>query len=369
MMEPRASIIIPVFEQAFYSRLALSSLELSDHADVEIIVVDNASADDTPKMLEEWSARNPRHRYLRLSTNRGFAAASNHGAEAARAPILVFLNNDTFMTGDWLQRLCSPLQDPTVSVAGCRLLYPNGTVQHGGVAFGPAGPLHIFAGLPGNHPAVTRRREWQAVTGAAMAMRRKDFVSLNGFELAYANCYEDIDLCLRARDTGGKVLYEPAAVGYHFESMTAGRVGANEIASRQTFLTRWRGKYREDLETELRSAAASGLDLTPAIPPKWQLEREQKAQSAALQESVVRLQEEVAHLHKLLANGHAALSDARLHLDLRSVRLALRAQRWLRRLVPPPDVSPPPAPESDDAANERETTRQPGGVAAWTDGV
>ncbi|MFZ0216390.1 MAG: glycosyltransferase family 2 protein [Candidatus Dormiibacterota bacterium] len=232
----RASIVIPVLDEVFLTRLCLLSLDIADLGDAEIIVVDNGSTDATPALLAEWSAAKPDRIAVRSDENLGFARGCNLGAARASGDALVFLNNDTFVLPDWLTSLLRPFADASVWVTGSRLLYPNGRVQHAGVVFVEDGPGHAFAGLAGDLPVVLEEREYQAVTGASLAIRRDVFERFGGFDTAFLNSYEDVDLCLKVRAAGGRIRYVPTSVAYHWESMSKGRLSANDLRNKELFL-------------------------------------------------------------------------------------------------------------------------------------
>src|SRR5205807_1738966 len=107
----RASIVIPVHDQAFYTRVCLASLE-PEQDGAEVLVVDNGSSDATPALLGEWADGERRRRALRFDENLGFGPACNAGAGAAGGELLVFLNNDTFVLPGWLEALLRPFEDP-----------------------------------------------------------------------------------------------------------------------------------------------------------------------------------------------------------------------------------------------------------------
>src|SRR2546421_9392744 len=106
-LRSRASIVIPVHNQAFYSRVCLTSLE-REQGGAEVVVVDNGSTDGTPALLEEWSDPDGGRRFVRCDANRGFGPACNAGAELATGELMVFLNNDTFVLRGWLSNLLRP---------------------------------------------------------------------------------------------------------------------------------------------------------------------------------------------------------------------------------------------------------------------
>jgi GT2 family glycosyltransferase len=130
------------------------------------------------------------------------------------------------------------VREPGVGIAGCRLLSPHGTIQHAGVVFPrDKNPHHIYTGFPERHPAVNRSREFQAVTAACALVRRETFESLNRFDEAFLNGYEDMDLCMRLRRDGCSVEYCHEAVLYHLE--TATRDHSLDRRNFDLFLERW----------------------------------------------------------------------------------------------------------------------------------
>ncbi len=232
----RAAIVIPLHGRADLTERCLSSLDAAGD-EVELVLVDNASTDGTAALLDRMA---PDARVIRNPTNLGFATASNQGALAAESPVVVFLNNDTEVTRGWLDPILEELEDPTVGAVGARLLYPTGRVQHAGMAMAPgASPLHIHRGAPGDHPAVTRRRDLQMVTAACMGMRRELVVALGGFDTGYRNGFEDTDLCLRAIRMGRRVRYAGDSVVMHHESQTSGRY-EHTTPNTIRFRERWR---------------------------------------------------------------------------------------------------------------------------------
>lgn len=237
---PTCSIIIPVFNNYFYTRMCLQALRQHRAAgpSFEVIIIDNGSTDNTSALLSEFAG--DLGQVVRNPTNRGFAVASNQGARCARGEFIVFLNNDVVVEHGWLEAMVAAARfDPSIGGVGARLLYPDGTIQHAGVVFGPDHhPHHAFLGYPGDWPDALRSREYQAVTGACMLVKRKLFEVVGGFDESYLNAFEDTDLCLKIRQSGQRLLYCAEAVGYHFESPTPGRFFRNDENCAQ-FLERW----------------------------------------------------------------------------------------------------------------------------------
>jgi GT2 family glycosyltransferase len=188
----------------------------------EIIVVDDGSTDATELQLEPYRDSIV---FVSRTINGGFARACNDGAAAASGELLVFLNNDTIPFAGWLHELCEYARHhPTAAIVGAKLLYPSGLVQHAGVVIGQDKiPRHLYAGFPAQHPAVNRSRRFQIVTAACALVRREAFERLGGFDTAFVNGYEDVDLCLRAGQSGAEIHYCHTSALVHLESVTEGR--------------------------------------------------------------------------------------------------------------------------------------------------
>jgi GT2 family glycosyltransferase len=253
-MSAETSLIVPVFNRAALTKRCLDAVLATVPAGTETIVVDDGSTDETAEVLAEFAGA---IRPLRLRGNAGFANACNRGADEASGDLLVFLNNDTEPNPGWLQALSDHARDhPEASAIGAKLLYPNGAVQHAGVAFGQDGyPHHLYAGLPGDHPAVNRSRPLQAVTAACALVRRDAFERVGGFDAGYENSLEDVDLCLRIGRDGGEIHYCHRAELIHLESASRGRSDRFRT-SVDLYRERWRDSVRRD---DLELYAADGL--------------------------------------------------------------------------------------------------------------
>lgn len=233
------SIVIPVWNRLELTKGCLTALsQIKDQPEYEVIVVDNGSTDGSEKFLRELKGD---VQIIRNEQNLGFAKACNQGAKAARGKYLVFLNNDTIPQPGWLSSLVSEVDaHPEVGIVGSKLVYPDGTVQHAGVVrdLEHRLPYHIYKTFSGDHPAVNQRREHQIVTAACMLIRRALFEEVGGFDEGYVNGFEDADLCLKVRERGHTVVYQPRSVAVHLESQTSGRK-AHDDANAARFLDRW----------------------------------------------------------------------------------------------------------------------------------
>ncbi|MBW3632377.1 MAG: glycosyltransferase family 2 protein [Chloroflexi bacterium] len=244
---PGASIIIPVHNKATITRQCLDALlaESDDGIDREIVVVDDGSADTTPTVLTGYGDR---IRVIRHDLAVGFAGACNAGVASATGEFLVLLNNDTVPTTGWLSALVAYAeQHPMAAVVGAKLLFPNDTIQHAGVAIGlDALPHHIYAGFPAEHPATSVSRPFQVVTAACALFRRGPWQELGGLDTAFLNGWEDVDYCLRAGEADYEIHYCAESVVYHFESATRNLVSDAERANQELFGRRWRHKVAPD---------------------------------------------------------------------------------------------------------------------------
>ncbi len=194
----------------------------------------------------------------RLDTRRGpgepfnYAAKMNRLWRAARTEHLVMLNDDLrVLAPDWLEALMSFAVDREVGGVGARLLYPNGAVQHAGMVGGPFGLfIHPWIGQPGEQPTYGDwglvQRDWSAVTGAVFATRRSALEAVNGFDERFALEYNDVDLCLRLKLAGYRIVQAPDALLLHHEKASRG-VTAPPGSQTALFLRRWDQIIGDDL--------------------------------------------------------------------------------------------------------------------------
>lgn len=277
----RASIVIVAYGQRALTEQCLRSLEacLGDRLgrEFELVLVDNGSPDDTAELLAAWSDRAT---VRLLGENRNFAGGCNAGAEAARGEVLVFLNNDTEVTPGALEALVDQALEPGVGAAGCRLLFPDGTHQHAGVAFlrgralgGASMPQHVFHHTDQELAAARGSYELDCVTAACCAVRTGTFRQLGGFDETYRNGLEDVDLCLRIREAGERIVYRGDVTVIHHEGASRGKGGALWATAAKaetmrhndlTFVERWATELDQDDELAAHLWDAALSDHPPA---------------------------------------------------------------------------------------------------------
>ena len=216
---------------------------------IEVIAVDNNSPDDTWSMLQDLAKSDRRVRPLKSPGNLMFSLGNNYGCQQATGQYVVLLNNDTLVTEGWLAPLIDPLRlDATIGIVGPKLLYPDGTLQCGGLAFNKKSviPYHIYRGLPADAAPVNKSRVFQALTGACVAFRTSEYFVLQGLDPAFINGCEDLDICLRmTRQLRKRALYNPASTVVHLESKSEGR-GRFIARNREKFVQRWRSGVQAD---------------------------------------------------------------------------------------------------------------------------
>jgi hypothetical protein len=228
----RLSVIIPVYNNFALTRDCLRSLrEHAPETDMEILVVDNGSVDETASALDPLGAElfGDRFRAIHLGKNRNFGPACNLGAREAEGEYLFFLNNDTALTPGWYHPLDEALTGDCGAV-GPVLMYPPrealplDRVQHLGVACHPQLHFcHLYELFPVDHPVVRRPRCPQFLTAAALLLPRQVFFEAGLFHGGYANGAEDLELCVRIRKTGRSLRCVPQSRIYHLQSQTQGR--------------------------------------------------------------------------------------------------------------------------------------------------
>jgi len=167
----------------------------------------------------------------------------------ARGRYIVFLNNDTLPTPGWLEKMLElAAAEPQVGIVGSKLLFPDGRIQHVGVAFDEEkNPGHIYRGYPSDIRPAKVSREYQAVTGACLLVNRELFWSVGGLDEIYHNSYEDIDLCLKLRALGCRVLVCADSLIYHFESISENRQ-AHDFRNRALLKARWGQRVVSDIQ-------------------------------------------------------------------------------------------------------------------------
>jgi GT2 family glycosyltransferase len=229
--KPKVSVLIPTRDNPALLRNCIESVEsLSTYGNYEILVVDNGSEEaETLAYLSSLP-----HRVLRFDEPFNYSKINNFAAAHAEGEYLLLLNDDTeVISAGWIEAMLGHAQDEEVGAVGAKLLYPDGLVQHAGVVLGtgnfwaPGVAAHALQHYPADSTGrvgevLETTRNYGAVTAACMMLRRSVFDEVGGFDEALTVAFNDVDLCLKIRRKGYRVVYTPHAELYHYESASRG---------------------------------------------------------------------------------------------------------------------------------------------------
>jgi GT2 family glycosyltransferase len=236
------SIVIPSFRDAEHVRKLVASIRRTVPAGMaQIVVADDASGAEHLVALRGIGGIE----VVAGERNAGFAANVNRGIRAAAADRdVVLLNSDVEARPGWLECLqYAAAQEEDVGIVGARLFYPDGRIQFGGTVRNLGAPEwfdHRYRFKPADYGPAAVPSAALAVTGACMYVKREAIERIGPLDEGYPMAYEDVDWCLRAWQAGFLVLYFPAAMLYHHESVTRGtEVGERELLSQRRFWERW----------------------------------------------------------------------------------------------------------------------------------
>ncbi len=256
---PKVSIVVPTRDRLDVLKTCLDDvLERTDYPDIEIIVANNDSRE--PRTLEyfETLRADARVRILDIPGPFNFSAINNAAVRVSSGEIILLLNNDIeVIDGRWLKEMVKQAIRPEVGAVGAKLLYPDNTVQHGGVVLGLAGiaaHLHVTepASSSGYYGWLRLPRNVSATTAACLALRRSVFDEVGGFdEVNLKVAFNDVDLCLKITEKGYAIIWTPEATLYHWESKSRGHDTSSKHFSRfQTEADYMRSRWGKRLERD-----------------------------------------------------------------------------------------------------------------------
>lgn len=225
---PLVTVLIPTRDGLDMLRVCIDGLiNRTTYTHWDAIVIDNGSVDPATLAYLDDLQQDPRFRVLRIDAPFNYSDLNNQAAALAGGDLLCLLNNDiVVIEPDWLDEMVQQM-NPDVAVVGAKLLYADGRIQHGGVILGLGGVAgHYHQALPGTHAGYFGRAELTqdlcAVTAACLLIRRSVFQDVGGLNTDLAVAFNDVDLCLKVRKAGWRILWTPFATLYHLESATRG---------------------------------------------------------------------------------------------------------------------------------------------------
>lgn len=237
--EPLVSVIIPNKDEKETLQACIESIrEKTEYRNYEILIVENNSeTEEIFHYYKELSA-DPRIRLLRWKKEFNYSAINNYGVRHARGEYLLFLNNDvTVITPGWMKEMLGVCQRPEVGAVGVKLIYPDNTIQHAGCVIGIGGIAgHMFVDMPANRTGYLHKasllQDMSAVTAACMMIKRQAFEEAGGFTEKLSVAFNDVDLCLKVRESNRLIVYDPYVQLYHMESKTRGAEDSREKVRR-----------------------------------------------------------------------------------------------------------------------------------------
>jgi GT2 family glycosyltransferase len=250
-IETGISAIVVTYFSGDILRTCLTSLLASPDCE-EIVLVNNGNPEGVVEALSTWAKAEPRLKLLTGHGNIGFGRACNLGAKAARSPVLAFVNPDCVVEAGTLTHMAALTDAPVATLVGGHIRDAQGLEQRGGRR-GPLTPWSAcisFLGLgrPGEAAGIwrdfNRNREpmpvepveMPVISGALMVTRREAFLRMGGFDEAYFLHVEDIDLCHRYVQSGGRVIFDPRALATHVGGTSQIASWRVEIAKLRSFL-------------------------------------------------------------------------------------------------------------------------------------
>ena len=281
---PLVTVIMPTRDRAdLLTASAWGVLRDTDYPAIELIVVDNASTDPAAlKLLGELNA-DSRVRVLPFPGTFNFSAMNNAAARCASGQVLVLLNNDVeLIDPGWLRALVAHAVRPDVGAVGARLLYRDGSLQHGGMVLGPEGrATHVLRGAPrdalGYLGQLAMTRDLSAVTAACLAIPAETWIRIGGMNERLPIAWNDVDLCQRVRAAGLRVIWTPHAVLLHLEGETRGEDAADParqarfLADQALYRSTWGSAADDDpfLNPNLIASDRQLVLAPPRRPRPW----------------------------------------------------------------------------------------------------
>ena len=253
--EPLISVLIPNRDHAEELERCVESLRtVNTWQRLEILILENNSAEEgTFALYEKLKAEDSRIRVLTWDKPFNYSAINNFGASHANGEYLLLLNNDTqILEADSIARMQVLAGKPSVGAVGALLLYPDRRVQHGGIILGHGGIAgHAWEGEcpleeadPFPRLVFSHTHNVCAVTGACMMLKKTNWESVGGMDESLGVTFNDVDLCMRLRREGLRILMCPDAGLIHNESASRGSEDTPQKVERfhqeiRVFVHRW----------------------------------------------------------------------------------------------------------------------------------
>jgi O-antigen biosynthesis protein len=250
---PLVSIIIPTKNKADCLKRCIDSIiNKSVNTNYEILIMDNDSDEmDTLNLFKNYSKKYKQIKVVRFKEKFSFSKINNFGVSHANGDYIILLNNDTeIITDDWIKNLLFYAMQDDIGIVGALLVFPDDTVQHAGCVLGFRGTSdHVMRGWPatncdGYFGSLCCAREVSAVTGACLMISKELYKQVDGLNIHYNSVYQDIDLCLKVRELGYRIIYTPTVKIKHYESVSRGN--NYDFIDRQLLIDCWGATLTRD---------------------------------------------------------------------------------------------------------------------------
>ena len=249
--KPKVSILIPTRNNYNMIKRCIESIEKNtNYYNKEIIIIDNDSDSDYenyPKLKKYYDTIS--YKLVNFKGNFNFSKMNNIAAKQSSGDLLLFLNDDTkVLDANWLDELVSICMQDDVGAVGPKLIFSDDTIQHSGMVFLNTGAgfhpgMRLEKNTDAYHNIVNVMRDYSAVTGACLLVKREVFDKVGGFDDQFDVYYGDSDLCLKIIDAGFRVIYTPFTELLHEGSNTIHywHAGASffDVENHQLFIKKW----------------------------------------------------------------------------------------------------------------------------------
>lgn len=295
---PSVTAIVPsTGDPAILTGCVETLLEGTDYPNLDVIVAVSDRSRALPAARRYLDSLEPKPRirvavYERPDFN--YAWVVNWAVQRARGELLLLLNDDTRgTTDDWLETMVGQVIQEGVGAAGAMLLHPDDTIQHAGMLLGNGRAEHIYRGRPAGISGYVNRarvpRSAPAVTAACMLLRRHAFEGVGRMDEGLPGAYNDVDLCLKLRRAGWRVVFVPGAVLYHDESSSYGSLSVGREDEFGAELRRVHERWARELEVDpfhnpnlaIDASYPSRLAFPPRVTYPWRVASSQPALSPA----------------------------------------------------------------------------------------
>ena len=253
---PLVSIIIPNHNHKKDLETCINSIkEKSTYENYEIIIVENHSTEENLFAYYKVLEKDSKIKILTYTDEFNYASVNNFAVKESKGDYVILLNNDVeILTSSWIEEMLMYAQRDDVGVVGAKLYYPDGTIQHAGVIYGildsAVHHLRYFSKQASGYAnSLFTLQNISCVTGACIMTSKKKYLEVNGFDEQFKIAFNDIDYCMKLRNKGYLVIFNPYCELFHYEGATRGIDDTKEkqelyLKEKTLFFSKWKD-YQE----------------------------------------------------------------------------------------------------------------------------